>query len=122
MKMLVFQTYFIWTNIIDEFIQSLMIDYIYYALMMIALLVGYLFTRPIIHWLISLKSVRLISYLLNGLLLLFSMLFMIILVDDLNHSLTHLFKIFLQCLAIFGIALTFYNLVWGRSRKYNRYR
>lgn len=115
------QGYFTWTNILESITFASLGDYIYYAIMIMALFVGYLFFRPITRWLISLKSVRLLSYLLNSLFILFIMIFMIILIDELNHSLLHLFRIFLQCLAVFGIVLIVYKIFWRKQSKHGNY-
>ena len=112
---------FTWKDIIARITFSPFEDYIYYAIMIIALFIGYLFARPITRWLISLRSVRLLSYLLNSLLILFTMIFMIVLIEELNHSLTYLFRIFLQCLAVFGIVLIIYKLFWGKQKKRSNY-
>src|SRR5699024_12786617 len=98
---------FSWTDIIERITFSPFRDYIYYAIMIIALFIGYLFAKPITRWLISLRSVRLLSYLLNSLLILFTMILMIVFIDELNHSLTHLFSIFLQFLVVFAFLFLF---------------
>lgn len=93
-------------------------EYFYYGIIFMALFVGYLFTKPMTKWLVSLKSVRLLSYLLNSLFLLFLMFIMIHMIDELNHLLIHLFRIFLQCLAGFGIVLILHKVFLKKQKKH----
>ncbi len=96
-------------------------EYVYYILILFALFIGYLLTRPIINWLVSLKSVRLLSYLLSGFLILVILMFIIITVDQLDHLLIHLFRTFLQCLAGFGVVLILLKIFGGRQKKQRRH-
>jgi len=113
--------YFTLTHFIKNIVLSSYEEYFYYTIMFIALFVGYLFAKPITYWLISLKSVRLLSYLLNSLFILLTMLFILLTIDELNHLLVQLFRIFLQCLACFGVILILYKLFFKRQKKQGNY-
>jgi len=116
-QLLIKMDYFTWTNIIEEISLGSISEYLYYVLIFIGIFIGYLFSRPITSWLVSLKTVRLLSYLMNSLFILVILLFMIIMIDELNHLLIYLFKVFLQCLAGFGVALILFKTFWNRRRK-----
>lgn len=110
-------SHFTWDNIIEWASLGFIEDYIYYILIFLVFFLGYLFARPITSWLVSLKSVRLLSYLVNSLFVLMILLFLIFTVDELNHLLNHIFKIYLQCLAGFGVILILLKTYRAREKK-----
>lgn len=112
--------YFTLINIIEKISLGSVQEYVYYVLIFFGIFMGYLFARLITGWLVSLKSVRLLSYLVNSLFILVILLFIIITIDELNHLLIYLFKIFLQCLAVFGVTLIIFKVYRGRQRKFRK--
>lgn len=107
--------YLIWINILGS-----LGEYGYYVLIFFGIAIGYLLARPITSWLIKLRTVRLLSYLMNSLFILITLLLFIIMVDELNHLLIYLFKVFLQCLAGFGVTLILFKFFWGRKNRFRR--
>lgn len=108
---------FTWENIIEKASLGFIEDYIYYILIFFGVFIGYLLARPITGWLVSLKSIRLLSYLMNSLFVLMILLFIIFTIDEFNHLINHVFKIYLQCLAGFGILLFLFKIFRRREKR-----
>lgn len=77
-------------------------------LLVIGIVIVYMFTQPFISWLVSLKMIRLLSYVVSSLLILNIVCFIIILRPDLTESILIFVGFVLQIIALFGIGLIIY--------------
>jgi hypothetical protein len=113
-------SYFTWKNIIEKLSYDWVEGYVYYIVIFIAIFMSYLLLKPITNWLVILKSINLLSYLMSGLFVLFLLLLATFTIEKLNDSLMDLFKVFLQCLACFGLTLILYKTFWRKEKRYNK--
>jgi len=95
-------SYFIMTR---AFSFQLLEKYVYYIIVMSAICVIYIVISPFIRWLVSLYSIRLLSYIVSSLFIVTMILVGVYVRDDLGGTLFSILELTLQCLSFFGIVL-----------------
>ena len=95
-------------NLPKQFNLALIEEYVYYILIFIGVVISYFIVRPFITWLVTLQLINLLSYIIGSLVFLVLLVLAMVSVEELNHLLVNFIKIALQCLAVFGIVLTFF--------------
>lgn len=111
---------FNWINVSEGISFRLIEEFTSYLIIFIGIFLGYLLIKPMTSWLVSLKLVRLLSYLMSSLLIFVLLLLFILTIEGLNHFPIHLFKIFLQCLASFGVTLVLFKVFRGGEKSYRK--
>ena len=97
-----------WFNLTALKLIGIQEDFIFYILISTGIIASFLLMKPIIVWLINLRSVFLINYIISSLtifVLLFVIVFFLI---ETGHSINYLLKITLQCMAVFGVIMVLY--------------
>lgn len=88
--------------------------YVYFFLFFISLLLSYVIIQPIITWIMSLYTTKLLSYIFSSLFVMVVFFLVVLIIDirDLTHHMVlAMFKIVLQSLAAFGLSLIlFYSI------------
>src|SRR5690625_293528 len=84
---------------------QLLEKYVYYIIVMSAICVIYIVISPFIRWLVSLYSIRLLSYIVSSLFIVTMILVGVYVRDDLGGTLFSILELTLQCLSFFGIVL-----------------
>lgn len=109
--------YFARNQLLNHISLKIVDDYVFYIVFSIAILLSYLFIKPFIMWFVTLESVHLLSYLMSSLMIIILFLFMMIYIDNIQDLFLGMFKITLECLAVFGILLLLYRGYQRISRK-----
>ena len=92
-------------------------EYVYYILIFIGIIISYLLVRPFITWFVTLKSTRLLSYIISSLIILLILFIATNSIEELNHLLFNIFRVGLQCLAVFGVLLLMFHGFQRINRK-----
>lgn len=92
---------------------------VYYVLVFLLILCIYVLIHPVITWFIHLQSTRFLSYLFTSfVVIIFGFIMYWYLNIHVGAISTHLFKLALQCLTVFGITLFIYNsLKWKGTKR-----
>jgi len=93
-----------------KFSIGLVDEFVFYIVIFSLVFICYLIIRPFITWFVTLKSIRLLSYIFSSLLILLVILIAKLSIDELNDLLVSLVKISLHCLALFGFSLVIFNV------------
>src|SRR5699024_8923441 len=86
-----------------KFSFKLLEKYVYYLLVFGALYLSYIIIVPLITWLVTLQSIRLLSYLVSSLIVVVFILFGLYFIEDLNGIVYNLLEITFQCFIFFCI-------------------
>ena len=89
-------------------------EYVYYIIVFIGILISYLLVRPFITWFVTLRSIRLLSYIISSLIVFVLLLYVTPFIGGLN---LFLFKVVLQCLAVFGVVLFLFHAFKNINKK-----
>lgn len=95
-------SYFIVTR---AFSFQLLEKYVYYIIVVGAICVIYIVISPLIRWLVSLYSIRLLSYIVSSLFIVTLILIGVYVRDDLEGTFFSILELTLQCLSFFGMVL-----------------
>lgn len=95
-------SYFIVTR---AFSFQLLEKYVYYIIVVGAICVIYIVISPLIRWLVSLYSIRLLSYIVSSLFIVTLILIGVYVRDDLEGAFFSILELTLQCLSFFGMVL-----------------
>lgn len=101
-------------SVLDVF-QISGIDFQHY-MMLVIIVASYFLIQPMISYFISLQSIRLISYVMSSLFVLF-FLCLALLLMDIDHLLLNMIKITFQCLAVFGLGLAIVYSIGRLTKK-----
>ncbi|RDW18407.1 hypothetical protein CWR48_12600 [Oceanobacillus arenosus] len=100
------------SNWINGFLEIFEIktSHFYFILVLIAILTSYMIMKPVITWIVSFKSTKLLTYLMSSLVVMLSIFIMSLFVEQPFDII--MFKTLLQAISTFGIVLAlFYTIV-----------
>lgn len=92
---------------------------IYTAVLSVSILCCYLLIKPVVSYLMTIKSIGLLSYLTSSLVILILFLMIVLKQGKILPETYQLFKFALQSLAIFGLILFVYQLFRYAKNKLN---
>jgi hypothetical protein len=105
-----------WLNLTQLSILGVKEHHIYFVVFLLLMGLLYFVITPVIRWIISLQSSKLLSYILSSMLLLIMLFIFAMTSNTLGQSLQYLLKISLQCFSVFGGFLLIHSIV-GRFIK-----
>lgn len=85
--------------------------HIYFIAIFLGVSVCYAVMKPVITWFVKLGSIRLLSFLTSGLMVVLAFFVIVLYVGELPDIMLSLLKITLQCLAVWGIIIVLYHSV-----------
>lgn len=91
--------------------------YIYYMFIFIVIVVSYFIIHPIIYWIITLKTTKLLTYFVSSLLVLLFLCMIIIVSGESRFTIHDLLKMALQSLSVFGLAIILYSVFLSFLKK-----
>mgnify|MGYP001249943707 CR=1 FL=1 len=94
-----------WLNLTQLYILGVKEEHIYFFILLFLLGLLYFVLNPFVHWLISLQSPKLLSYMMSSFLFLILIFTAAITNERLGLSLHLVLKISLQCFSVLGIFL-----------------
>jgi len=100
-----------WLNLTQLSILGVEEHHIYFTILLLLMGLLYYITAPIMRWLISLQSSKLLSYMMSSFLLLILLYTVTMTSDNLLQPVQYLLKISLQCLSVFGVFLLIHSMV-----------
>lgn len=98
-----------WLQLSHLFALGFQEEHVYFILIFLGIIVSYAVIKPIITWFVALQSIRLLSYLTSGLIVIMIFFLIVLFIGKLPDVLFSLLKITLQCLAVWGIAIILHH-------------
>ncbi|RKQ37332.1 hypothetical protein D8M06_00575 [Oceanobacillus halophilus] len=83
-------------------------EYLYFILIFLSAILIYFIVKPFVQWFVTLRSTRLLSYIVSSLLAISLFFVVVLLVPDITSLLFILLEMLMQVLALFGLSLILY--------------
>src|SRR5690625_3442283 len=100
---------FDWFRLSQLYSLGLQTKHLYFGLIFIGVIFGYLLLKPMITWFIILESARMLSYLISSLIVILAFFIVVLFNGELPGRMLGLLKLTLQCLALWGVAIVLYS-------------
>ncbi len=94
-----------WFHLSQLYSLGLEAKHMYFGLIFLGIIFGYILIKPMITWFIILESSRMLTYLISSLIVILIFFIVILFTGGLPGKMLGLLKITLQCLAVWGVAI-----------------